>query len=611
MCGLIALRSFDGEDLRARARKGLDAIARRGPDAEGMQCFGDRVPTLLGHRRLSILDLSEAALQPMICPDTGNAVAFNGEIYNFLELRQELRQLGHVFRTESDTEVILQGWRAWGEGLFARCNGMWALVLWERASGDLVFCRDRLGVKPLYLCHDGRRLLLGSEIRSVAAMRGGYPEPNPQAIFDFLVAGVSDHTPATFFQGIRAVPPGWVHRVRLDGHASARSYHRWATACEGPPDAADVASLVTDATHLRLRSDVPTVSLLSGGLDSSILTSISVRAGNLPRTCFAGAFTYGYAEKELSNYDETAPASALMHSLGASALHHVHRARALPDEGELLDLAATQEEPFCTPSILASFRMYRAIRAAGYKVVLSGEGSDELFGGYVRLYLALSARDALKHGQLPTFGRLLGSGAISPALVMKRMAWELPGAVLGPMLRRTRPSIGAMARGLWQSQQSRLEILRDDARLPVDQRMRQDVLATNLPMVLRMTDRNSMRFGLEVRSPFIDYRLVERMLVVPAASRMGDFHGKALLRQAFQDQLPSPVAWQRKSTGFGHAEQFMVDRMPLQASLESLPAWTGEFLDLPRLRREFARGESHSTLWFAASVVLWLRSIYA
>ncbi|KGU55607.1 asparagine synthase [Xanthomonas phaseoli pv. phaseoli] len=613
MCGIVALRSFVAEaPLQALAERALDALSRRGPDAQGLLCLEQPVPTALGHRRLAILDLSAAATQPMRCAETGNVLVFNGEIYNFLELRRELEALGHQFRTDSDTEVILHGWRAWGEGLFPRCNGMWALVLLEQASGDLIYCRDRLGVKPLYLHHDGRQLVLASEIRAIAASLGGYPPPNPAAVFDFLVTGLSDHTTETFYAGIRAVPPGWLYRVSPAGHSRRTPYHQWPLpGAVAPLDAQATLELLEDSTRLRLRSDAPTVSLLSGGLDSSILTTLSVQAGALPRTCFAGAFTYGYDDTEQAGFDETEAAASLMQTLGQSERHFVHRARAIPDEEELLALVAAQEEPFCTPSILASFRMYRAIRAAGYKVVLNGEGADELFGGYVRLYLALSARSALHQARLPTAIRLLSTGAVDPRLLLNRLAWDLPAGALGALLRRQRPSVACMSSALWHDQAARLQLLQVDRRVDIEARLRRDVLSTNLPMVLRMTDRNSMSAGIEVRAPFLDYRVVERALSTPALQRMGDYHGKAMLRHAFAERLPARVTTQRKSTGFGHAEQFLVDRMPLQQALATLPEGVNELLNVARLRRELASGRSHSTLWFAVSVALWYRSVYA
>ncbi len=598
--------------LRPRAQRALDALSSRGPDAQGLLCLEQPVPTALGHRRLAILDLSDAATQPMRCTESGNVVVFNGEIYNFLELRRELEGLGHRFRTDSDTEVILHGWRAWGEAFFPRCNGMWAVVLLEQATGELVYCRDRLGVKPLYMHHDGQQLLLASEIRAIASALGGYPRPHPAAIFDFLVTGLSDHNGDTFYQGIRAVPPGWLYRVSPTGHSRRRRYHEWpAPGAAEPLDAPATRALLEDATRLRLRSDVPTVTLLSGGLDSSILTRIGLQAESAPRTCFAGAFTYGYRDAAHAAFDETADAAALMKEWGQSTRHHVYRAHAVPDEEELQALVVAQEAPFCTPSILASFRMYRAIREAGYKVVLNGEGADELFGGYVGLYLPLAARDALHGARLPALARLLASGAVLPRALLHRLAWDLPAPMLRTMLRRYRPSVACMSGSLWQDQSPRLLALQADRRAGLEARMRNDVLATNLPMVLRMADRNSMSAGIEVRAPFLDYRLVERALATQARDRMGDYHGKALLRRAFAAEMPPRIVERRKSTGFGHAEQFLVDRMPLDRALSSLPPELGEFLDVPRLRSELARGRTHSTLWLAVSVALWHRSIYA
>ncbi|WOI44162.1 asparagine synthase (glutamine-hydrolyzing) [Acidovorax sp. BLS4] len=613
MCGIVALRSFVADSaLQPRAQHALDALSSRGPDAQGLLCLNQPVPTALGHRRLAILDLSDAATQPMRCAESGNVVVFNGEIYNFLELRRELEALGHRFRTDSDTEVILHGWRAWGEALFPRCNGMWAVVLLEQTTGELVYCRDRLGVKPLYMHHDGQRLVLASEIRAIACALGGYPPPNPAAIFDFLVAGLSDHNCDTFYQGIRAVPPGWLYRVSPTGHSRRHRYHDWpAPGAADPLDAEATRALLEDATRLRLRSDVPTVTLLSGGLDSSILTRISLQADSAPRTCFAGAFTYGYCDATHAAFDETADAAALMKEWGQITRHHVHRAHAVPDEEELRALVVAQEAPFCTPSIFASFRMYRAIREAGYKVVLNGEGADELFGGYVGLYLPLAARDALRGAHLPALVKLLASGAVLPRALLHRLAWDLPGPLLGAMLRRNRPSVACMSGALWHDQSPRLRALQADRRAGVEMRMRSDALSTNLPMVLRMADRNSMSAGIEVRAPFLDYRLVERALATRADTRMGNYHGKALLRRAFAADMPPRIVERRKSTGFGHAEQFLLDRMPVQRTLSSLPPELGEFLDVPRLRTELARGRAHTTLWLAVSVALWHRSIYA
>ena len=614
MCGLIAVRDFSAaSNLEPAVQRALASLARRGPDGEGLATVEQTPRTVLGHRRLAIYDTRTVAAQPMVCPHTGNSLVFNGAIYNFRSLRDELRAAGCVFRTDSDTEVLLHGWRVWGEELFARCNGMWALVIWDAASGDLVYCRDRLGVKPLYLCHDGQTAILASEISAIADFRGGYPAPNPEKLFDFLVTSYSEQSHATFFQGIQAVPPGQVYRLSRTGRTHARAYHHWPQPGELEPlDAEALYALLADAVNLRLRADVPVASLLSGGLDSSIITHLALKASDSPQHRLEGAFTYAYREAEHAAVDESAKAAAFMHASGRPDLHRIVRFAAIPSVDELMSLVGVQGEPFATPSILASFRTYRAIAEQGFKVVLGGEGADELLGGYTVRYHPLAVRSALHQGQWRQAARLMGHHTFPRSLLLNRMIWDMPLAVITPLLRRLRPSVQAISGDLWSAQHQRMEAIRDNARLDLEQRLRDDQLSSLLPRVLRMADRTSMDAGIELRSPFMDYRLVERALVTPAAERVGERYSKVLLRKAFRNELPAAVVETPKNTGFGHAEQFLLRRLPWEPLLEDLPAELGSFIDVASLRRRLSdpHGE-HSTLWQALSVALWYRRFYA
>lgn len=613
MCGLIAVRALGAvADLPQRASRALARLARRGPDAEGLLMVEAVPPTLLGHRRLAILDTSRAAEQPMRCPVTGTVLVFNGAIYNFVELREELRALGCVFVTDGDTEVLLHGWRIWGEGVFSRCNGMWAVVLWDAPSGDLVYCRDRLGVKPLYLHHDGQQMTLASEVSAIAEMLGGYPAPNPEKLFDFLLTGFSEQGTATFFQGVRAVPPGVVGRMSRTGRCSQAPYHHWPEPGSAEPlSSQELRGLVEDAVRLRLQADVPVASLLSGGLDSSIITRVALNASQQSRQRLDGAFTYGYRDAEQAGFDESARAAQLMGESGHGGLHHVLRFSPIPSVDELMSLVAVQGEPFSTPSVLASFRTYRAIAEQGFKVVLSGEGADELFGGYSARYHSLAARDALWSGRLVQMASLLRQRTFPAGLLLNRLVWDLPLTMVGPLLRRYRPSVGVMSSGLWESQQQRLAAVRERMCSRLEQRMREDQLDNLLPMALRMADRNSMSAGIELRSPFMDYRLVERAFRTPALERVGSGRSKALLRDAFKGVLPDGLVATPKNTGFGHAEQFLVTQLPWRELLEDLPPELNAFVDLNVLRRHLASPHSHSTLWLALSVALWYRSVYA
>lgn len=620
MCGLTALRAHTATpDLSRLGRVALDTLAHRGPDDADWTFAGDNSscpPTFLGHRRLSILDPSPAGRQPMTCPVTGNILVFNGEIYNFIELRQELETQGCAFRTDTDTEVVLQAWRIWGEAAFERFNGMWALVLLERASGNLICSRDRLGVKPLYYARDNkgdRQLtILASEIRAIAAVMGAYPPPERKTVFDFLMTGVSDHSCRTFYTGISAVPPGWIMRLDRDGDLHWQRYHQWPE-CNPDKhlDPQELRDLIADAVRLRLRSDVPSVTLLSGGLDSSIITAMAARASHEEaRTCHAGAYTYGYRDCNMAEHDETRQAKAFIAEYLPGTPHFIHLADARPSEAELIELAQTHEEPVATPSTLASHRIFRAIRDDGFKVVLSGEGADELFGGYTNRYMSQLTRERLFSGEILPALRMLRDGSAKPQQVANRMLWALPALAVRGVLRQVRPSARAMSASLWNEMAPEFTALYEDHRTSLEQRLRRDVTTTNLPMILRLADRNSMRFGVELRSPYLDWRVVSAALAVPAFERMGDRQGKAALRRAFSGELPDEVIWRRKTHGFGNAEQFQVNHIRFDALWDKLPAWTGDLLSLPDLRRELARPASHTTLWWAVSLVLWLSTAY-
>lgn len=275
-----------------------------------------------------------------------------------------------------------------------------------------------------------------------------------------------------------------------------------------------------------------------------------------------------------------------------------------------MQLTRIQEEPIATPSILAGYRIFRSIRDDGFKVVLSGEGADEVFGGYTARYMSLLARDRIFAGRLLPAARLWRNGMVKPGQLSNQLVWGLPANVVRGLLRRTRPSALVMSPALWNAMAPEFSALYQDRRVDLEQRLRRDVTATNLPMILRWTDRNSMHSGIEVRSPYLDWRVVSAALAAPVSERMGDNHGKLALRRAFSGQLPDDVVWRRKTHGFGNAEQFQVDNMHFEALWETLPAWAGDWLSLPDLRRELSRPGNHTTLWWAVSLALWLAAIY-
>lgn len=604
MCGLVALLSLKGAANQDRLRDALTSIAHRGPDGEAIATTQEG-RLALGFRRLSILDLSQGADQPMHCPHTGNILIFNGEIYNFLELRAELEALGHGFRTQSDTEVILQAWREWGEQCFARFNGMWAIALYEAHSQQLWLSRDRMGVKPLFFASDGRSLCFASEIRAVLRALGIPAKVNRARAFDFLAGVEVDHTDETLFDGIVSVPAGSVWQVGMEGQIQRRRYHDWSLAREEIASPEHIRSLLSDAVRLRLRSDAPTVSLLSGGLDSSLITWLAATLGHKePRSCFAGAFSYGYAGTQYAAHDELIQAEKLIAALPDPVPHHIHKADPVPRLDELLVLTAGQEQPFTTPSILASWRLYQQIHAQGIKVAISGEGADECFGGYTKRYLPLLARDLLYQGQWKQAFLLLRSPHLSASGVLKALSWHLPEITVRKMMRALRPNIAVLQESFWE--QGDFCTIIGHHRENLHDQLCHGLTHDAMPQILRFSDRNAMAASVEVRLPFMDYRLVEYAQALPVSAKLSAKGGKQILREAFSGHVPGFVWQQPKTHGFGHAEQYQLHQMPWQALLARAPQESWDYIDRAALEVLLQQEDIHPMAWLPISFLLWM-----
>lgn len=611
MCGLVALARWPGRADAQRMRLALDRLAHRGPDAEGMLSRWDG-RLLLGHRRLAIFDTAAAAHQPMLDPASGNGLIFNGAIYNYRELRGELEGLGATFRTGSDTEVILHAWRYWREDAFRRFNGMWALALHDAGSDRLYLCRDRLGVKPLYCFRSPTCLAVASEIRAVLAASGGEARIDPHAALDFLALGLLDHRPASFYRDVVEVPPGALWCVHPDGFIARTRFHEWPDAdpALGLEQAAEaLPALLEDAVALRLRSDVPLAAQLSGGMDSGSVAWAIGRRGSAPER-FLGFFSYGYADAAGAEHDETDAARRTLERVAPGLSQHVVAAESLPTLDELQRLIAVQELPVATPSILAGWRLMRAIREAGAKVVLTGDGSDELFAGYTRRYLPLALRRALGGLDLRQAARLLAGGHLQPGAAARRLAWELPWPLLARLLRR-QPHVQVIAPGFLDEMAGAFRALADLQRQPLDTQGPDDVRRVLLPQILRYGDRNAMAWGVESRSPFLDHRVAELAMRLPTSSKVGPTGGKLPLRMAMSGRLPDALVRGRKDRGLGNAEQFQVGAMDLSALFDEPPAGSERFIDLARLREQLRRHPRDPRLWWPVCLLLWMRWLQA
>lgn len=606
MCGIFGLvqsTSFKGAELRAMSR----VLRHRGPDDEGfvvaggdrLECWaGDDSPVAvfakpagylpaarltddwnskcggvaLGHRRLAIVDLSTQGHQPMSYRER-YWMTYNGEVYNYLELREELQKLGHQFKSVSDSEVILAAYVEWGPACLQRFNGMWALAIFDREEGTLFIARDRFGVKPLYYLEGAGRFAFASEIKAFTVIEGWKSRMNIPRLLDYLVWNVMDHTAETMFEGVKQLPGGHYLLIPVPGvgHAGARSKVlrvpvRWyflpePAEPEGRDRSAELRRLLDDAVRLRLRSDVPVGSCLSGGLDSSSIVCLMSRqlsgAGvrNTLRT-----FT---AQSSDAQFDETRYAEAVIEATGA------HASFVNPSSADLfaeLDgLIWQQDEPVLSSSNIAQRHVFRVARELGAIVMLDGQGADEILCGYRGFFGAFLAGLA-RRGRWNDWWRETGAMQREIGFSRRRsLGYTL--AYLRPGLRRILGRFDRREADFCWIAPARRAVFDQD---PLAERggransIREmsvgQLLATNLPMLLHWEDRNSMSYSVEARVPFLDYRVVEFCLQLSDEEKVGGGVSKAILRRAMRGLVPDMVLDRRDKMGFLTAEPLWITR---------------------------------------------------
>ncbi|MCC7517940.1 MAG: asparagine synthase (glutamine-hydrolyzing) [Verrucomicrobiae bacterium] len=627
MCGILAYLGLPPPE------SALTPPSHRGPDGHGRKDFATPAGSLrLEHWRLSILDLSDAAAQPMSYGDGRFWIVFNGEIYNYLEIRAELEMRGYRFVSRSDTEVLLAAWTCWGEGCLERLNGMFAFALYDAHAQRLFAARDRFGVKPLYVVNAPEGFGLASEIKQLAGLPFVSKKIHPQNAFDYLAYGMQDHGShgsGTLWRDVVHLPMG--SRVTLDLRSwkpgEELPIRRWYQLTPKPwsGTAADASeqygALLRDSVRLRLRSDVPVGSCLSGGMDSSSIVALvhELRGGGAPpQMAFSSCM-------EDARFDER----RFIHAVVEKS--RVRGVEVFPSvEGlfrELDDLVWHQDEPFASASIYAQSCVFRAARAEGVKVMLDGQGGDEqlasypifaapfvldaVFGGRFRLAHQRGQAFQRVHGQ--RFGAVLRQVAdlyfplrveamIRPLLRrssvppwMKASAWGALGAGAG---KPWRLSLRAPGHEDWVQQLSRMQIERN-----------------NLPMLLHWEDRNSMRFGVEARLPFMDFRLVEFALSLPSSLKMAGDFTKAPLREAMRGRVPDLVLQRRDKMGFATSEEVWLRQTATGVYREKLRGAArqlAEVLDGEELSRHFEETVSgarpfNQTTWRVICFGAWAR----
>jgi asparagine synthase (glutamine-hydrolysing) len=627
MCGIAAVVAMRGATIASGLLGRMDKmLAHRGPDGSGLAtyarnaapCDPATAEVALVHRRLAIIDLDRRADQPMTSADARFVLTFNGEIYNYVELREELARAGHAFHTTSDSEVLIAAFAAWGPAALARFVGMFAFAMLDRQKRQLFIARDPFGIKPLFWALGGDCLALASEIGPLLEVPGVRRTADAARTSLFLAAGHTDAGTGTLFSAVRSLPAGTWATIALDAPTAPSPVAYWHPCIAPEPlpcaqAAHDLRDLFLDSIKLHLRSDVPLGIALSGGVDSSSILAGARAVGGKDVAIHTFSFVAEGSDVDETPFIELAAASA-----GAQRAS----VRIKPDEivADIDALVASQGEPFGSLSIYAQHRVMALAAANGIKVMLDGQGADELFAGY-RPYLARRLSELVAKldwgGALRLTRAMLGLPGVKAGLI----AQAVEPAVPGPLRAFARDLVGRPLLPPWIDAAWFAErgLLTTSAppRWQKDflhQALVQSLTDTVLPALLRYEDRNSMAFAIESRVPFLTTALAKFAYSQPSAHLVdADATSKAVLRAAMRGLVPDAILDRRDKIGFATPDRLWAQalrpwfaRVLGSDAARSLP-WLRPAEALKALERRLARSQAFGfDLWRTVNLIRWI-----
>jgi asparagine synthase (glutamine-hydrolysing) len=592
MCGITGIVDLTGKSVNIEmVNRMVEAMAHRGPDDEGYLFVntkngnmaiagGEATPRnvysagpsytpqvdckkitgraynlFFASRRLAIFDLSPAGHQPMSNEEGTVWITYNGAIYNYMELKEELILKGYAFTSDSDTEVIIKAYLEWGTECLSRFNGMWAFCIWDRRKKRVFCARDRFGIKPFYYYFDGSVFAFASEIKSLLTL-GISREPNDALIYDYLRWGMLDHTNETFFKRVHKLPISNYMVLDLKGDLKMQRYWNLEVSDEIESKYSDESyaeeflRLFTDAVRLRLRSDVPIGSCLSGGLDSSSVVSVanSLMFTNENSSASKRQKTFSSCFED-RRFDEREYIEEVIRKTQAEK-NYVFPS---PDEfsRDLDTLLWHQEEPFGGTSIYAQWLVLKKARKSAVTVMLDGQGGDEQLSGYRKFYL-LYLVELLKSRK---YEKLFWESFkfFSSIEILKTLNFKagLRYFNMGEKLLRVDDLFGEDFKQRFKDRELKFGYHRS-----LGHRIKEDLFRFSLPVLLRYEDRNSMAHSVETRLPFLDYRLVEKLASFPLTQKMQNGWTKYVLRNAMKGILNEKVRLRKSKLGFATPEDY-------------------------------------------------------
>jgi asparagine synthase (glutamine-hydrolysing) len=599
MCGISGLISKDRTELQKDLlQKMNELISHRGPDADGFYYWNN---IGLGHRRLSILDLSQGGNQPMHYLDK-YTIVYNGEIYNYLEIKEELIGLGYNFKSATDTEVILAAYDCWADKCLDKFNGMWAFAILNKLNNEVFCSRDRFGIKPFYYTDNGEYFAFGSEIKQLLPLQHCI-KADREILIEYLLTNIDNHSEKTYFEGIFTLLPGHSMRVSLtDYKIQIQQYYSLYNRVrpnnnELIDETASLKAILKSSVNLRLRSDVTVGTCLSGGLDSSAISAIASKE-YVDKT--NKKFTAIHARSSERETDESGYAKEVA-SYYDMDLHIV--TPKTEDFVQLVDeVVYTQEEPFGSPSMFMGYHVFQKAKELGCKVMLNGQGGDEVLLGYERYYTSylyslsfyrrikelilqannsgLSYKDSFLYYLYFSSYRIRKAKLIRESLIKRELLESNSFAVL----------------------KESVESFKDIYKL-----QKLEVSTIQLPHLLRYEDRNSMRHSIETRLPFLDYRLVEASLSMKPEHKIRNGWTKFILRKALEGILPASVIWRKNKLGFNAPEKTWLNYHEAKMKEEIAQSkLLKEIVDIDKLLNIFS-SISLKNKWKYYNVAVWER----
>ncbi|HCP93946.1 MAG TPA: asparagine synthase (glutamine-hydrolyzing) [Bacteroidetes bacterium] len=543
MCGIAGVFKLDDNKATKEEIKTLtDLLIHRGPDGEGVYCEGS---VGLGHRRLSIIDLTDDGKQPMLF-DEKYVITFNGEIYNYLEVKKELIKKGYNFKSKTDTEVILAAYDYYGEECLKHFNGMWAFVIYDKVKNILFCSRDRFGVKPFYYSVNNNQFIFSSEIKPILSTFSSV-KVDKGILMEYLIMNMTDHTERTFFEGIKTLRGS--HNLIINLRTKEMSIKPYYSIKHSP----EIAKLNEEdsidlfekefkrSIEWRLRSDVKVGTCLSGGLDSSYIAAVASKMYKHNDDVKFNAIT---AESLDPALNETAYAKIVVDHLNLD--WHVTSPTAKDFNEGVQDLVRTQEEPFGTPSVFLQNLVMKKAKESGVTVLLDGQGADETILGYPR-YIGAYLK-TLPFYKRPFVLKSMSTNYGLPLIELIKNQFYFTSYQIKK--KRVLMRLGKVNQDFMDALD--FSTLKDLSKAYGNLSMLQqmEVMKTQIPQLLKWEDKNSMAYSVETRLPFLDYKLVETNLSINNSFKLNNLWSKYVLRKAMEKVLPASIVYRKKKIGF-------------------------------------------------------------